>query len=204
MAFPMPAGPDSLACSPAGWIKHGWWPTSCRRSTMRRPRCRIGSSASGRGARQAPIRYGDPGFLPRFVVENQQNRMQRWTIGGIAAAFLCRLHLSDPQDRYLVLARSYQDFSMAATDDQFFYPSACKSSWGAALLYQITGDPRYLAWLGRFARSYIDSQEPEGFWHPWREERLGDIIEITLEYAMHIATLTGAVNSRPAPAPGVT
>jgi hypothetical protein len=82
------------------------------------------------------------------VVENQQNRMQRWTIGGIAAAFLCRL---------------------------------------------------YLAWLGRFARRYIDSQEPEGFWHPWKEERLGDIIEITLKYVMHIATLTGAISSRPAP-----
>lgn len=150
-------------------------------------------------SRQAPIRYGDPDFQPRFVVENQQNRMQRWTIGGIAAAFLCRLYLADPQDRYLALARSYQDFSMAATDDQFFYPSACKSSWGAALLYQITGEPQYLAWLGRFARWYIDSQEPEGFWHPWREERLGDIIEITLEYAMHIATLTGAISSRPAP-----
>jgi hypothetical protein len=150
-------------------------------------------------SRQAPVRIGDPDFAPWCVVENQQNRMQRWTIGGIAAAFLCRLYLADPQDHYLELARKYQDFSMAATDDQFRYPSACKSSWGAALLYQITGEPQYLAWLGRFARWYIDAQEPEGFWHPWVEERLGDVIEITLEYAMHIATLTGGINSRPVP-----
>jgi hypothetical protein len=149
-------------------------------------------------SRQAPIRYGDPGFQRRFVVENQQNEMQRWTIGGIAAGFLGRLYLADPQERYLRLARDYQSFSMAATDDQFSYPSACKSSWGAALLYQITGEPQYLAWLGRFARWYIDSQEPDGFWHPWVEKSQGDIIEITLEYAMHIAILTGAVSSRPA------
>jgi hypothetical protein len=149
-------------------------------------------------SRQAPIRYGDQGFQQRYVVENQQDRMQRWTIGGIAAAFLCRLYLADPQEQYLALARQYQAFSMAATDAQFSYPSACKSSWGAALLYQITGESQYLDWLGRFARWYIDSQEPAGYWHPWVENTLGDIIEITLEYAMHISTLTGAVSSRPA------
>jgi hypothetical protein len=148
-------------------------------------------------SRQAPIRPGEPGFQRRFVVANQENQMQRWTIGGIAAGFLGRLYLADPQERYLTLARAYQSFSMAATDDQFSYPSACKSSWGASLLYQITGEPQYLAWLGRFARWYIDSQEPDGFWHPWVEKSQGDIIEITLEYAMHIAILTGAVSSRP-------
>jgi hypothetical protein len=147
--------------------------------------------------RQAPVRYGDPGFQQRYVVENQDDRMQRWTIGGIAAAFLCRLYLADPQERYLALARQYQAFSMAGTDAQFSYPSACKSSWGAALLYQITGESQYLDWLGRFARWYIDSQEPDGYWHPWVEKTLGDVIEITLEFAMHISTLTGALNSRP-------
>ena len=49
-------------------------------------------------------------------------------------------------------------------------------------------------------RWYIEAQEPEGYWHPWVEKSLGDVIEITLEYAMHIATLTGAVSSRPRPA----
>ena len=71
---------------------------------------------------------------------------------------------------------------MAATEAQFSYPSACKSSWGAALLYQITGERQYLDWLGRFARWYLDAQEPEGFWHPWVEETSGDVIDITLEY----------------------
>jgi hypothetical protein len=150
-------------------------------------------------SKQRPIFESDPEFQQRFVVENQTDRMQRWTIGGIAAGFLCRLYLADPQDRYLELAKRYQAFSMAATDAQFKYPSACKSSWGAALLYQITGEEQYLDWLGRFARWYIDSQEPDGYWHPWVEEDTGDVIDITLEYAMHIATLTIAIASRPSP-----
>jgi hypothetical protein len=147
-------------------------------------------------SRQAPITEADPDFQLRFVVENTVDRMQRWTIGGISAAFLCRMHLVDPQPRYLELARKYQAFSMAATEAQFSYPSACKSSWGAALLYQVTGEQRYLDWLGRFGQWYMSAQEPEGFWHPWVEETTGDVIDITIEYLMHVLTLTGAVSSR--------
>ena len=148
-------------------------------------------------SRQAPIRETDDGYRQRFVVVNDDDRMQRWTIGGIAAAFLCRLYLAEPQPEYLELARRYQAFSMAATDAQFSYPSACKSSWGAALLYQLTGEPEYLGWLGRFGYWYINSAEQEGYWHPWVEECLGDVIEITLEYVMHIRTLTSAVSALP-------
>lgn len=148
-------------------------------------------------SRQAPIMEADAGFEPRFVVDNNLDAMQRWTIGGIAAAFLVRLYLADPDPGHLELARRYQAFSMAAIDAQFSYPSACKSSWGAALLYQVTGEEEYRAWLGRFARWYLAAQEPEGYWHPWVEESLGDVIQITLEYVMHIQTLVGAVAVRP-------
>ena len=152
--------------------------------------------------RQSPIRDGDPGFEPRYVVENQVDRMQRWTIGGIAAGFLGRMYLAEPSPRYLELARAYQAFSMAGSEAQFQYPSACKSSWGACLLYQITGEEAYRAWLGRFARWYLDSMEPEGYWHPWVEETTGDVIQITLEYVMHICTLIAAVSSRHDPQRG--
>lgn len=148
-------------------------------------------------SRQAPITEADADFQLRFVVENEADRMQRWTFGGIAAAFLGRLYLAEPEPHYLELARKYQAFSMAATDAQFNYPSACKSSWGAALLYQITGEQPYLDWLGRFGHWYLHAQEPEGYWHPWVENNTGDIISITLEYVMHILNLTGAVASRP-------
>ncbi len=146
--------------------------------------------------RQAPIRFGDTGFQERFVVENASDRMQRWTVGGIAAAFLGRLHQAQPDPDLLALARAYQAFSMAATDAQFRYPSACKSSWGAAVLYEITGEDAYLDWLGRYARWYLAAQEPAGYWHPWVERNRGQVIEITLEFVVHLVTLTGAVRGR--------
>jgi hypothetical protein len=137
-----------------------------------------------------------PAFQDRFVVESQADRMQRWTIGGIAAGFLGRLYLADPDPSYLELARLYQEFSMNCTDAQFKYPSVCKSSWGAALLYQITGEDKYREWLHRMARWYLDTQEPEGWWHPWVEKTSADVIEITLEFIMHIEVLAGALASR--------
>jgi hypothetical protein len=144
---------------------------------------------------QRPIVESDDAFRRRFLVDQHADEMQRWTIGGIAAGFLGRLYLADPQPRYLDLARRYQDFSMSATDSQFKYPSVCKSSWGAALLYQITGEDRYRDWLDRMADWYVEVQEPEGWWKPWVENTTSDVIEITLEFIMHLQVLRGALVS---------
>jgi hypothetical protein len=109
-----------------------------------------------------------------------------------------------PERFFAFWSRDYQAFSMAAADAQFHYPSACKSSWGAAVLYEITGDATYLEWLGRFARWYLAAQEPEGYWHPWVERTRGQVIEITLEFVVHLVTLTGAVRGRLGPSRPLT
>lgn len=142
---------------------------------------------------QRPIIESDPSFEQRFVVDQRADRMQRWTIGGIAAGFLGRLYLADPQPGYLDLARKYQAFSMDATDAQFKYPSVCKSSWGASLLYQITGEDEYLDWLLRMGQWYLETQDEGGWWHPWVERTTADVIEITLEFIMHLRVLRGAM-----------
>ena len=124
----------------------------------------------------------------------------RPTAWGIAAGFLGRLYLADPDPAHLELARTYQAFSMAAIDAQFKYPSVCKSSWGSSLLYQVTGEPAYRDWTMRMGDWYVAGQEPDGRWHPWVEETEGDVIEITLEFVMHLDTLIGALASRPSAA----
>jgi hypothetical protein len=133
----------------------------------------------------------------RYVVENQVDRRQRWTIGGIAAGFLCRLYLADPNPEYIALARNYQAFSMAATDAQFKYPAVCKSSWGASLLYEITGESQYEEWAYRMGDWYAGMQQPTGQWgwDSWLSP--GQQIELTLEFVMHIDTLISGLSSRP-------
>ena len=79
--------------------------------------------------RQALITEADPEFdAETMLVDNALDASQYWFWGGIAAAFLCRLWLADPDPSYLELARRYQAFSMAATDAQFQYPAVCKAS----------------------------------------------------------------------------
>ncbi len=130
------------------------------------------------------------------VVENRMDRPQRWTVGGIAAGFLCRLYLADPRPEYLALARRYQAFSMAATDAQFEYAQVCKSSWGSSLLYQLTGERVYLDWACRMGDWFIQTQKPEGCWYWPGYETSGSRIELTLEFVMHVDTLIGGLTSR--------
>jgi hypothetical protein len=132
-----------------------------------------------------------------YVVDSQADRVQRWTIGGIAAGFLCRLYLAEPRPEYLALARKYQSFSMCSCEAQFKYAQVCKSSWGSAMLYQITGEEQYLDWTRKMGDWYVSRQNAEGNWHwdPWKTQ--GDHIHAALEFAMHLNTLIAGLSSRP-------
>jgi hypothetical protein len=148
-------------------------------------------------SKQAPIKEYPPERRTKFVVENQLAARQRWTIGGISAGFLGRLYLVEPRPEYLALARKYQAFSMRATDRQFDYAHVCKSSWGSSLLYQITGEEQYLNWTYRMGDWYVETQQPDGHWHWDYCHTLGDHLELTLEFVMHVDTLIAGLASRP-------
>lgn len=149
--------------------------------------------------RQTIITESDPEFVPAImVIDNQLDASQYWFWGGICAAFLGRLWLADPRPDYLDLARRYQAYAMASTDAQFGYPAACKGSWGSSILYQITGEEQYRAYTYRMGDWYVERQEPAGWWHPLEENSLGDVIEVTLEFVMHLDTLIAGLASRAA------
>lgn len=146
---------------------------------------------------QAPITSFPAVVRTTYVVDNRDPSRQRWTIGGIAAGFLCRLYLADPRPEYLELARDYQRFSMSATPGQFNWSHVCKSSWGSSLLYQLTGEQQYLDWTYRMGDWYVATQEADGRWHWPNYSTLGSHIELGLEFVMHLDTLIGALASRP-------
>jgi hypothetical protein len=157
-------------------------------------------------SRQAPTTEFDEANRFWYVVENQADLNQRWTIGGIAAGFLCRLYLADPRPEDLDLARRYQAFSMAATPAQFNYGPVCKSGWGASLLYEITGEPQYEAWSYRMGDWFVETQAAEGYWPPLgqgaekgSETPLGNLIHNALEFTMHVDTIIAGLTSRPIP-----
>jgi hypothetical protein len=136
-----------------------------------------------------------------YVVEAQQPR-QRFTCGGIAAAFLCRLYQASPRPEYLELARQYQAFSMNTTERQFEVPQVCKTGWGSALLYQITREEAYREWTIRVGDYYVQTQHDDGHWEnraPYRS--LPHNITVTAEFVVHLDTLIGALSLTDAPIP---
>lgn len=97
------------------------------------------------------------------VLEAQQPR-QRFTVGGIGAAFLARLYQARPRPQYLALAREYQAFAHKQTAQQFDVAQVCKVGWGAALLYQITGETVYKEWAIKVADYFVETQFADGHW----------------------------------------
>ena len=131
-----------------------------------------------------------------FTVEAQAARKQRWTVGGISAAFLCRLHMVDPQPGYLALARDYMAFSMQCTPRQFDHAQVCKSGWGSALLYQLTGGAAYRDWTVRVGDWFVATQQADGSWSWDPRATLGEAIELTAEFTAHVDTIIGCLASR--------
>lgn len=137
----------------------------------------------------------------QYVVEAQEPR-QRFTCGGIAAAFLCRLYqaTSNPDD--LRLARDYQSFSMNSTERQFEVPQVCKTGWGSALLYQLTREDQYRDWTVRVGDYYLASQHADGHWEnraPYDTPAYN--ITTTAEFVVHLDTLIGALSLAEVAAP---
>ena len=149
-------------------------------------------------SRGALVTAADPGFdAPTMVLDPRLDAPQYWFLGGISAAFLARLHLADPRPEHLEDARWWMAQAMDAADAQLHYPAACKGSWGASLLWQLTGETAYEAFAWRMGDWYLSAQQPEGWWHHIGGNDLAGVIEITLEFVMHLDTLIGALASRP-------
>ena len=128
-----------------------------------------------------------------MVLDPRLDAPQYWFLGGISAAFLARLFQADPDPEHLADARWWMALAMDAADVQLHYPAACKGSWGASLLWQLTGEPAYEAFAWRMGDWYLAGQQPEGWWHHIGGSDLAGVIEITLEFVMHLDTLIGAL-----------
>ena len=148
-------------------------------------------------SRQTVITEYDPRDAFWHIVESQQPRPQRWTVGGLAAAFLCRLYMVDPNPAYVSLARDFQQFSIQSTPRQFEFPQVCKSGWGAGLLFQVTGEERYAAWAVKLGHWFADSQADNGSWVFDDDATEGRTLELTAEFVAHVDTIIGCLASRP-------
>lgn len=130
-----------------------------------------------------------------YVVVCQQPR-QRFTCGGIAAAFLVRLFQATGDASQIELARAYMEQSMNSTERQFEVSQVCKSGWGSALLYEATREAAYRDWTRRVADFFVADQQPDGCWMdsgPYGHDLHVNIM-ITAEFVMILDTMIGCLS----------
>ena len=99
-----------------------------------------------------------------FVLRADQPR-QWYFMMGIAAAFLCRLTMASGERTHVGLAQRYLDLAFHCTDAMYDTAQVGKVGWGAALVYQLTGDARYRDLAVRVAGALLAQQNPDGSWH---------------------------------------
>ena len=147
---------------------------------------------------QKVVREFPPEERRWHVVVAQDPVLQRWTVGGIASAFLSRLYMSDPNPDYISLARQYMKFSMESTDGQFEFAPVCKSGWGSSLLYQVTGDPQYRDWTVRMGDWFTDTQSADGSWSDSfpGDGRVSSQIHLVAEFVAHVDNIVAGLSSR--------
>ena len=136
-----------------------------------------------------------PGNQQALYITRKDDSWQHHFNGGIAAAFLSKLHLATGDACWLELARSYQEFSMTTDSCQFRSMQLCKSGWGSGLLYAITRERAYYHWTRRLGDWFVRLQYADGHWentHYWNPVPTeADNIEITAEFVMHLTHIIG-------------
>jgi hypothetical protein len=107
-------------------------------------------------------------FVHQVLARGQQ---QGWFFIGYPVAFLGLLHRATGRKEALDGARAYLDFALRcpALPHEHF---AHKVAWGASIVGEITGEPRYLALCETIARQLIASQAGDGLWLPDQDARV--------------------------------
>lgn len=139
------------------------------------------------------------------IVTDFRKERQAFYNPGIAGAFLGRYYMATGTDEALDLARRYLDLTIAGTPAQFDSTQSvqvCKFAWGASVLFEATGQQKYLDHALKMSKWFANMQRGDGSWEnsPFLMERSDDPssvrMEITAEFVQHLITIITAVASR--------
>ena len=115
---------------------------------------------------------------------------------GIATAFLARYYMATGDEDAKQLGEKYLNLSEKGTEKQFDHSESmqiCKFGWGAANMLEIDPAGGHLLNVLKMTEWFIASQRPDGSWRDSTflipKPGVGDVMEITAEFALHESTL---------------
>lgn len=127
---------------------------------------------------------------------------QCWYALGFPFSFLLLVHQAFRETRYHTLALWYFD-QMARCVNPWDGPSSGKAGWGCAMLYRMTGEPRYRDIALHIATSIAGKQEAEGHWIMARvkgtampEGLDSSDFDVTAEYSLWLSLIATHILAR--------
>jgi hypothetical protein len=102
--------------------------------------------------------------LALFYVVDKRKERQGYFLFGLAIALLSRLYMATGNRKYLRLATEYFEYADSCAGT-YSTALAHKLCWANALLFQATGEARFLAGAKRVGDYLIGIQTPDGRYH---------------------------------------
>lgn len=115
-----------------------------------------------RDGEQLVTDFPDEEALLRMV--DASKPQQYYVIPGLATAVLTRLWFATGEKKYLDTAHEYTEFGDLCADDRYTTPQSAWFGWGAALLYQATGNANYQKIACQTADHLVATQLEGGTW----------------------------------------
>lgn len=133
----------------------------------------------------------------RFFVVRVGEPRQPYFQMGIAASFLCRMSMTSGENAHLETAKRYLEPAFKCGEEMYETAQVGKVGWGAALVYQITGEERYRELAVRVAEALLAQQNADASWddtggfstHAAR-------YEVTAEFIVLLDEIVQALTSR--------
>lgn len=97
-----------------------------------------------------------------FVSASEPNQLHFMI--GYPAAFLALIYKKTQRLEFLTAAKTYLNFSLSCDKSVYTCDFSHKISWAASLLYECTGDEKYLEVIDKIADHFIEKQHRCGMW----------------------------------------
>lgn len=97
-----------------------------------------------------------------FVSKTDPNQLHFMI--GYPAAYLTILYKHTQNPEFLNAAKAYLDFSLSCHESVYACEFSHKIAWAASLIYECTGDEKYLIVINKIAEHFTGLQQEDGMW----------------------------------------
>lgn len=102
---------------------------------------------------------------PFYYVSTAEPNQLHFMIG-YPSAYLAILYKKTNDPKYLKAAKAYLDFSLSCDASVYQCNFSHKIAWAASLVYECTGDKKYLEVIAKITDYFIKQQSNNGMWFP--------------------------------------